>query len=111
MLRTVTILTPGEPPRSERWDLPDAPTPPELYAQIAPVLRAQQLERRSVIYGGRRTDMFLDAHAISKGQQVNRTATNISRHELMQHAEIAPRADELPAVHGTVVLFEEPIGA
>lgn len=70
-----------------------------------PLLDGGDLEHVSVLFGGRRADMFVDDRGIEKDLPRNEAATAIYRANwLSRHPGADP--ESIPAIYGLAVLFD-----
>ena len=85
-------------------DLKSQPSYDDLNAIIRPLLDNQFLEHVSVLFNGKRADMFVDELGANKGLPINAAATDIYRAAWMKRH---PRAEPLtlPAIYGTAIVF------
>lgn len=86
-------------------DLGEAVTVTTLDALLRPLL-ADDFEHVTVLWRGRRADMFVGENSTRPDVPVNNAATSIYRAATLARA---PDTDpeSLPRIHGVAVLFEE----
>ena len=105
-----TVFRVGCAPEKVSAFLPPEPGYDALKGIIEPLINGEPLEHVSVLHEGHRRDMFVSeigALALTTRDPlpVNREATAIYRNNwLTQHPGTDP--DDLPAIHGTAVLFD-----
>lgn len=101
---TLLIMRPGRKTETRVADLPLEPGYDCLRGLIRPLLHDHDFEHVTVLYGGRRADMFVDEMGGCKALPMNEAATAIYRAPtLRRHPDINP--DSLSAIYGTAILF------
>jgi len=68
-----------------------------------------EMERVNVFHDGRYTDMFVDELGKINGLPVNERATRIYRANMLAHDPDPPLPDDMPWIHGDVLLFSEKV--
>lgn len=102
---TITVIRPGQPDEVIAVpDLPERPAFDVLGKIVWPHLDGGEMERVNVYWGGRYTDLFVDAEGVEKGLPVNEKATEIYHNNLLTHAP-EDLDDDAPKVYGPAVLF------
>lgn len=102
---TLLILRPGRETEVKVVDLPLQPGFDRIDALIRPLLDGHDMEHVTVLYDGRRADMFVDEMGGCIGLPVNDAATAIYRAATLRRAPLA-NPDALPAIFGPAVLVE-----
>lgn len=103
MKTTYKIFRPGKEPELCSVDWPEEPGYTRIAALIDPLVGGN-LEHVSVLYEGRRADMFVDemghVHGLSEHNEI---ATKIYRNNAVSRGA---KPDSLPTIVGTAVLFD-----
>ena len=86
--------------------LPERPNLNQLRQIIEPHLDGERLEHVTVLWNGRRTDMFVGENSAINGRMIrNVRATEIYRNNwLTQYPDTDP--ESLPAISGPAVIFD-----
>lgn len=104
MLTTMHIYAVGRERETREVDLAKEPGYLALKTVLTPLLDGADLEHVSVLFEGRRADMFVDEIGANKGLPRNEPATTIYRANwLAQRPEERP--ESLPAIYGPAVVF------
>lgn len=99
------IYRPGQERETQVLDLPQFPGLVGLRQVLRPLLDSADLEQVSVLFEGRRADMFVDDESATKGLPLNEAATAIYRAwSLKRDPDTDP--DSLPAIFGPAVIFD-----
>ena len=103
---TMHVLPPIGSMRTIMVQMRPEPDLNELRKYIEPHLDGEQLEHVTVLWDGKRTDMFVGECSAINGRMIrNVRATEIYRNgTLTQHPDVDP--ESLPAISGPAVLFD-----
>ena len=105
-MKTTLITLTHEGERQERdLDMDEDPSLAEIREAVAPSLAGGRPEHVTVLYEGRRADMFVDEDGFEKDLPRNEAATTLYRASWMErHPGTDP--EDLPWIAGTAVLFD-----
>ena len=98
-------------------DLPDAESDPraeKMWAKLKPLVQdvigaGNDIEHVNVWHDSRYLDMFVDETGVEKELPLNEKATKIYRANTQAHEPNPEPEDEMPTIHGDVVLFMEKV--
>lgn len=98
-------MRPGQQDEADEIEWSASPGLTALHDLLRPLLDGGQPEHVTVLWDGRRADMFVDEDGVQKRLPVNVAATAIYRAAWLRRN---PGTDpnSMPAIHGTAVLFE-----
>lgn len=99
-----TLYRPGLVPTFGHVQLPVEPGYAALKAAVEPMLEGGRMEHVTVLYEGRRADMFVDEIGIQKGLRRNEHATSIYRAASLR-ADPRLMPEQLACIYGPAVLF------
>lgn len=99
-----TVYRVGAEPVDAEVNWPAEPSYQEIKALIRALLDGAHMEHVSVLYEGKRADMFVDDEGMNKRLPRNEVPTRIYRGNwLAQHPGTEP--ESMSAIHGTAILF------
>lgn len=101
-------LRPGELPKPGTFTIPRQPGYAFLCELIEPMLDGAKLEHVTVLYQGRRGDMFVDEFGSVRGLPRNEHATSIYRAASLDR-EPGLDPESLPAIYGPAVVFDRQV--